>query len=80
LSFKNSATQEHFQFFSEVSLAPIILVSSFSAYWYEKVLSRREEVLKKQRWTSKEELRAGKPRTHDELFGIEGSFRRLEID
>ena len=32
------------------------------------------------RYKTEEKLRAGKPKDHADIFGIEGSFRKLNID
>ncbi|KAF5308786.1 hypothetical protein FQR65_LT06019 [Abscondita terminalis] len=48
--------------------------------WKRKIESYRIWFLNDQRYCSNESKRVGKPRTASDVFGIEGSFRKLEFD
>ncbi|CAH0726589.1 unnamed protein product, partial [Brenthis ino] len=50
------------------------------AYWKAKVESYQDWFLEQDKQYSDESLRPDKPRTSSTLFGIEGSFRKLEVD
>jgi hypothetical protein len=48
--------------------------------WIKKLESYRDWFKKQDTVKADESKRPGKPKMHDELFGLEGSFRRLAID
>lgn len=48
--------------------------------WVEKMLSYRDWFKEQETVKANESKRPGKPKTHDDLFGLEGSFRQLVID
>ncbi|CAG0896259.1 unnamed protein product [Darwinula stevensoni] len=49
-------------------------------YWMKKVLSHREEIMERAMQKSNEKLRPGKAKSFEDVFGIEGSFRKLNVD
>lgn len=49
-------------------------------YWKKKVEDYRDWFLEDMKYKSIESRRLGKPKTGDEIFGIEGSFRKLNVD
>ncbi|KRT78512.1 CRAL-TRIO domain containing protein [Oryctes borbonicus] len=49
-------------------------------YWKKKVEDYRDWFLEDMKYKSIESRRPGKPKTGDEIFGIEGSFRKLNVD
>ncbi|XP_053623850.1 uncharacterized protein LOC128682872 [Plodia interpunctella] len=49
-------------------------------YWKVKVESYRDWFIKEEKAITDEPKRPGKPKTSSELFGLEGSFRKLEVD
>ncbi|XP_034828370.1 retinol-binding protein pinta-like [Maniola hyperantus] len=49
-------------------------------HWKAKVESYREWFLIEDEQRSDETLRLGEPKTSSSLFGVEGSFRKLEVD
>jgi len=49
-------------------------------FWKAEVTANKESLLTMSQYRTDESRRPGKPKTHAELFGIEGSFRKLEID
>lgn len=55
-------------------------MSFFTDHWKVKVESYRDWFLKEEKAFTDESKRPGKPKTSSELFGVEGSFRQLEVD
>lgn len=50
-------------------------------YWKNKVEANRDLLLREEKTNKADESkRAGRPKTSRELFGIEGSFRKLNVD
>lgn len=48
--------------------------------WYEKLVSYKGWFKEQETIKADELKRPGKPKTHDDLFGMEGSFKQLSID
>jgi hypothetical protein len=46
----------------------------------KKVESRREWLMEREQIKADEKKRPGRPKTSEEMFGIEGSFRKLTVD
>jgi len=51
-----------------------------AAYWKKKVEDNREFLIQQENYRSDESKRTGIPKTCAELFGVEGSFRKLSVD
>lgn len=52
-----------------------------TAYWKKKAEDNREFLLRQEIiFRADESKRIGRPKTAQELFGIEGSFRQLTVD
>ena len=51
-----------------------------AVYWKKKCEDHRDYLIAQSKIKSDEAKRPGKPKTSDELFGIEGSFRKLNVD
>jgi len=52
----------------------------FSEQWVKKMEEYRDWFKEQESVKTDESKRPGKPKTHDDLFGLEGSFRQLVID
>ncbi|KAF5287385.1 hypothetical protein FQA39_LY15923 [Lamprigera yunnana] len=55
-------------------------VEAIRVEWKQKIESYREWFLENKNYKSDESLRSGSPRTLETTFGIEGSFRKLDLD
>ncbi|CAH0726588.1 unnamed protein product, partial [Brenthis ino] len=55
-------------------------LDELTVYWKAKVESYQDWFLEQDKQYSDESLRLDKPRTSSTLFGVEGSFRKLEVD
>ncbi|KAK7861880.1 hypothetical protein R5R35_002847 [Gryllus longicercus] len=56
-------------------------VQEIADRWAEKLVSWRQHFVEdEQRFGVDESLRPGRPKTHQDLFGMEGSFRQLNFD
>lgn len=55
-------------------------ISNFTDYWKEKVESYRDWFLREETARSDESKRPVKGKTSSDVFGVEGSFRKLEVD
>ena len=51
-----------------------------TAHWKNKCEENRDFLIAQTKMKSDESKRPGRPKTSDELFGIEGSFRKLNVD
>lgn len=55
-------------------------LAELTDYWKAEVTSNRTTLMSLCQYKTDESRRPGKPKNHADLFGIEGSFRKLEID
>ena len=55
-------------------------LSDMASEWQRKLTANREWYLDDQKYGSDEKRRVGRAKNADMLFGIDGSFRSLEID
>ncbi|KAK3927294.1 Alpha-tocopherol transfer protein-like [Frankliniella fusca] len=55
-------------------------IAELAAAWKAKVESNRDWLLADEQRRSDERKRPGRPKTTDNIFGVEGSFRKLDFD
>ncbi|XP_046386007.1 alpha-tocopherol transfer protein-like [Ischnura elegans] len=55
-------------------------LEDLTKYWKKEMESMKEWFQEDEKFKSNEAKRPGKPRTYEDLFGVEGSFRQLSVD
>ncbi|XP_071443193.1 retinol-binding protein pinta-like [Hetaerina americana] len=55
-------------------------ISDLASNWKKELENFRDWLLEDEKFKSDESKRPGKPKTREDLFGVEGSFRQLSID
>ena len=55
-------------------------IPELTQHWIDKINSYREHFKEDAKFGTDEKLRPGKPIDFDSIFGMEGSFRKLDVD
>jgi hypothetical protein len=55
-------------------------IQSINERWEKKLLENRDYFLEASQYGTDEKKRKGAPKNSESLFGIDGTFRKLEID
>lgn len=55
-------------------------VAELTQHWLRKVVEKKEWLKEDEQYKVDESKRPGKPKTSSDLFGLEGSFRQLNVD
>lgn len=57
-----------------------IILWYFSEHWRNKVKEYSSWLDEDVKYGTNESKRVGKPKTAEDMFGVEGSFRQLQVD
>lgn len=57
-----------------------VICCCFADTWKRKVESYREWFIDDEKYRNQEDKRLGEPKTPEKIFGVAGSFRKLQVD
>ncbi|GAB0090857.1 alpha-tocopherol transfer protein-like [Sergentomyia squamirostris] len=55
-------------------------LKDLTVYWEKKFMEHRDYLMEESKYGTDEKKRPGRPKTEETLFGIDGSFRKLNVD
>lgn len=55
-------------------------IANIANYWKDVVVSKRDWFIEDEQYKTDEKKRPGRPKTADNIFGVDGSFRSLAVD
>lgn len=61
-------------------LAILVEADLFLGYWVKKVEEYSEWLDEDEKYGTDESKRPGKAKTSEDMFGVDGSFRQLQVD
>lgn len=55
-------------------------LASLTEKWEKKLVANRDKILEEEKYGVDERKRVGRPKNAESLFGMDGTFRQLQVD